>query len=275
MWPRAMGREHTPWPPRMRILVTFATQQEFAPWRARRQFLPVAIGPLTVYDTRIGDAEVRVGFTGIGQMPAVRAARELLQLSPDLCISTGLAGGLRPQHEIGRVLVARALRMEDDRFVIKSDDRLRRMAAVCGAHVVDLFFSADHVVTTAREKAALGLLADAVEMESYAVLTEAARCRVPAVAVRGVSDGVRADLPLDFNRAITSQGRLSWPRLLALMARRPYRLPALARMGRESRRAAVSLARFLDLYLQTLAGQISERELLARAHSGSGQAAPR
>jgi nucleoside phosphorylase len=259
----------------MRVLVTFATPQEFAPWKALRQFLPVEIGPLTVYDTRIGDAEVRVGLTGIGQMPAVRAARELLQLSPDFCISTGTAGGLRPQHQIGRVLVARALRMEDDRFLIKSDDRLRRMAAVCGARVVDLFFSADHVVITAREKAALGLLADAVEMESYAVLTEASRCRVPAVAIRAVSDGVRADLPLDFNRAITRQGGLSWPRLFALMARRPYRLPGLVRMGGESRRAAASLARFLDLYLQTLAGQITERELLARAQRSEGRAAAR
>ncbi len=256
----------------MRVLVTFGTLQEFAPWRALRPFLPVEIGPLTAWDARIGDAEVRVGITGMGQMPAVRAARELLQLTPDFCISTGTAGGLRPHHEVGRVLVARALRMEDERFLVKSDDRLRRMAAVCGARVVDLFFSADHVVTTAREKAALGLLADAVEMESFAVLTEAARCRVPAVAVRVVSDGSRADLPLDFNHAITRQGRLSWPRLLALMARRPYRLPALGRMGAESRRAAGSLAHFLDLYLQTLVGEISERELLARVHSGSGAA---
>ena len=272
---RAAMRARTRWPPSMRILVTFATPQEFAPWKALRTFLPVEIGPRTVFDTRIGEAEVRVGFTGIGQMPALCAARELLQLSPDVCISSGTAGGLRPEHSAGRVLVARALRMEDDRFLIKSDERLRRMAAVCGARVVELFFSADHVVLTAREKSALGLLADAVEMESYAVLTEAARCHVPAVAVRAVSDASRADVPLDFNRAIRRDGRLSWPRLLGLMARRPYRLPALMRMGGEARRAAASLARFLELYLQTLAGQISERELLARAHSGSGQAAAR
>lgn len=259
----------------MRILVTFATLQEFAPWRARRAFQPVEIGALTVFDTRIGDAQVRVGFAGIGQMPAVRAARELLQFAPDVLVSSGLAGGLRPQHEVGRVLVARALRMEDDRFLIKSDDRLRRMAAVCGARVVDLFFSADHVVITAREKAALGLLADAVEMESYAILTEAARCRVPSVAVRAISDSARADLPLDFNRAINRKGGLSWPRLFALVARRPYRLPGLVRMGGESRRAAATLARFLDLYLQTVAGQITERELLARAPRSSGQAAAR
>ncbi|MGH9796409.1 MAG: hypothetical protein ACRD5G_16710 [Candidatus Acidiferrales bacterium] len=258
----------------MRILVTFATPQEFAPWRALRSFAPVEIGPRKVYGGRIGAAELRVAITGIGQMAALRAARQLLQLGADICISSGTAGGLRPEHTPGRILVARALRMEDERFLIKSDDRLRRIAAVCGARVVDLFFSADHVVLTAREKAALGLVADAVEMESYAVLTEAARCRVPAVAVRAVSDGCRADLPLDFNRTINPEGHLSWPRLLSQIARRPHRIPALVRMGAESRRAAGSLARFLDLYAQTLAGQVSERDLLARAHS-SGQAARR
>lgn len=258
----------------MRILVTFATPQEFAPWRALRTFAPAELGPHKVYSARIGNAELRVAITGIGQMAAVRAARQLLQLGAEICVSSGAAGGLRPEHTPGRILVARALRMEDERFLIKSDDRLRRVAAVCGARVVDWFFSTDHVVLTAREKAALGLVADAVEMESYAVLTEAARWRVPAVAVRAVSDNCRADLPLDFNRTISPQGQLSWPRLMSQIARRPHRIPALVRMGAESRRAAGALARFLDLYAQTLAGQVSERDLLARAHS-SGQAARR
>lgn len=239
--------------------------QEFSAWKAMRSFTRAEVGRLAVYDTRIGNAEVRVALTGMGQVPAVRVARQLLEMGADACISTGTAGGLRPEHPTGRVLVARALRMDDDRFLIKSSEHLRRMAAVCGARVVDLFFSADHVVLTAREKSALGLLADAVEMESYGILTEAARCRVPAVAVRAVCDTSRADMPLDFNRSVDREGQLSWPRLMAQIARRPYRIPGLLRLGAESRRASESLAKFLELYVASLAGQVSERELLARA----------
>ena len=249
----------------MRILVTFAVPQEFSAWKAMRPFARVEIGGLAAYDTRIGSVDVRVAVTGMGQVPAVRVARRLLEAGADVCISAGSAGGLRPEHPVGRVLVARALRMEDDRFVIKSHDGLRRMAAACGARVVDLFFSVDHVVITAREKSALGLLADAVEMESYAVLTEAARCRVPAVAVRAISDTCRADLPLDFNRSVNQEGHLSWPRLLGQIVRRPHRVPGLLRLGAESRRAAESLAKFLDVYVTSLVGQVGERELVARA----------
>ncbi len=249
----------------MRILVTFATPQEFAPWKAMRSFQRLEIGSFPAWETRIGEADIRVALTGMGQLPAFRMTRLLMEQRPDACVSSGLAGGLRPDHAVGRVLVARSLRMEDERFQIKSSDRLRRVAAVCGARVVDTFFSAEHVVLTAREKAALGLVADAVEMESYAVLTEAARCRVPAVAVRAISDPARADLPLDFNRVMDAGGHLSWPRLLGQVARRPLRVPGLLRFAAEARRAAESLARFLDLYVDTLAEQVRERGLFARA----------
>ena len=249
----------------MRILVTFALPQEFAPWRMRRPFARVPVGPLAAYDARIAGADVRVALTGIGQFPAVRVARQFLQQGADACISAGLAGGLRAEHSVGRVLVARALRMEDERFVLKSDDRLRRLAAVCGARAVECFFSAERVVVTAQEKAALGLVADAVEMESFAILTEAARCRVPAVAVRAISDTVRADLPLDFNRVTTRQGAVSGPRLLAQLVRRPYRLPALLRLGADTRRAAAALAGFLDAFVQAMAGPRDHRGVLARA----------
>lgn len=247
----------------MRILVTFATPQEFAPWRAMRSFARLEVGSFPAWETRIGEADIRVAVTGMGQLPAFRVTRLLMEQRPDACVSSGLAGGLRPEHVVGRVLVARSLRMEDERFLIKSSDRLRRVAAVCGARVVDTFFSAEHVVLTAREKAALGLVADAVEMESYAVLTEAARCRVPAAAVRAISDSVRADLPLDFNRVMDANGHLSWPRLLGQAARRPLRVPGLLRFGAESRRAAESLGKFLDLYVQALAGRAVERGVRA------------
>jgi nucleoside phosphorylase len=243
----------------MRILVTFATPQEFAPWKGLRPFRRLEIDAFPAWETQIGEADVRVALTGMGQLPAFRVTRLLMEQRPDASISSGLAGGLRPEHQVGRVLVARSLRMEDERFLIKSHDRLRRVAAVCGARVVDTFFSSEHVVLTAREKAALGLAADAVEMESYAVLTEAARCRVPAVAVRAISDTARADLPLDFNRVMDGNGRLSWPRLLGQVARRPQRVPGLLRFGAESRRAAESLAKFLDVYVQALAGRPVER----------------
>lgn len=249
----------------MRILVTFALEQEFAPWRRLRRFERIKFSGVPVYSAPIAGAEVRVGLTGIGQMQAVRVARLLLADRPDACISAGLAGGLRPEHPSGRVLAARTLRMAEEKFVVNSDTALRRLAAVSGARVVDSFYSAERIILTAREKAALGLLADAVEMESFAILSEAARSRVPGVAIRAVSDSAREDLPVDFNRALGRQGRLSFPRLLGQIARRPQRLKGLIRLGVESRAAAAQLARFLDGYVEALALQHTAKETGPRA----------
>jgi nucleoside phosphorylase len=166
------------------------------------------------------------------------------------------------------VLVARTVRTGVGDEFIASDSRLRRLAAVCGARVVDAFYTADRLVQTAREKAALSLLADAVEMESYPILEEARKWRVPALAIRVVGDAADADLPLDFNRAMKSSGRLSLPRLLAQLARQPRRLPGLLRLSAESRRAATKLAAFLDSYLETLAGFAHEEDAMTHKVTG-------
>ncbi len=252
----------------MKVLVTFAVAQEVAPWRKLRSFRRVEPLGVTLHAARIGDVEAHVVVTGMGRENAVHAVRAALMNEYHLCVSSGLAGGLKPAHPSGRVLVARTVRTGVGDEFIASDSRLRRLAAVCGARVVDAFYTADRMVQTAREKAGLGLLADAVDMESYAILDEARKWRVPALAIRVVGDAADADLPLDFNRVMNSRGRLSLLRLLAQLTRRPKRLAGLLRLTAESRRAATKLAAFLDSYLETLAGLAHEEDALTHKVTG-------
>ena len=106
---------------------------------------------------------------------------------------------------------------------------------------------------------------DAVDLESYAVLTEATRRGVPAVALRAVSDTWEADLPYDFERTLDDRGQVRLGALIAQVVWRPQRLAALVRLGRDSRRAAARLAQFLDLYVESVATQMGalEQELVA------------
>lgn len=239
----------------MKVLVTFAVKQEFAPWRVLRRFRRLQAEEFPAFETRIGDAQVTVVLTGMGMQHAEQAARDFLLLRPEACISAGLAGGLRPEHRSGRILSARTVRTGSGELVVGSDSRLRRLAAVCGARAVESFYCSEHVVSTVREKAMLSLLADAVEMESFAILSEAEKMRVPALAVRVVGDACEDDLPLDFSRATGKRGHISVTRLIGQIARRPQRLPALIRLGGESRRACTKLAAFLDSYVETLGDQ--------------------
>src|SRR2546426_651466 len=72
------------------------------------------------------------------------------------------------------------------------------------------------------------------------------------VAIRGISDTVEEDLPLDFNRVTNASGDVSIPRVMREVFRNPGAIPALIRFGHQSQEAAERLAAFLDEYVQRL-----------------------
>jgi adenosylhomocysteine nucleosidase len=250
----------------MKVLVTFAVDAEFAPWRKLRQFEKLTAEGLDSYSAGMSGAEIKVLLTGIGGKKAwVEATKILWDADIDLCISSGLAGALKPEHRPGEVLAAESVYASQWKTTVSSDPGLVAVAASCGAKVVKSFYSASHVVLRAEEKRALGLRADAVEMESGEVLYEAAAFGARAIAVRGISDSVEEDLPLDFNRVTTDSGDVSIKRVLGQMVQNPGALPSLIRFGQQSRLAAEKLAEFLDRYLASLANA----NLLARAEGVS------
>lgn len=237
----------------MRILVTFALEPEFAPWRKLRSFRRTALTSPSLYEARIGSADVRVALTGVGSQHARGVVQAALTEGDDVCISTGLSGGLRMVHRAGEILAARSVQAASGVVFVKTDAALLRAAVACGAKEVHAFLSWGSIVVTAVEKSRLGLSADAVEMESFAILSEAQALHVPGVAIRVVGDTADEDLPLDFNRVLGQEGKVIASRLFAEVVRHPRRVPALARLGRQSQRATAKLALFLDRYVETLA----------------------
>jgi len=237
----------------MRILVTFAVEAEFAPWRKLRQFRKSSAADVDYFSTQIGDADVDVFFTGIsGKSAWLEAATALYDSEIEVCISSGLAGGLRPEHKIGEVLVAEKVLAAPRDLSALSERSLVESAVAMGAKKVPLFYTADHVVLTAAEKQCLGAFADAVEMESCGVLVEAGLFAARTVAIRAISDTSEEDLPLDFNKVTNDSGDVSMTRVLGEVVSAPSSIPALIRFGQRSRLAAESLANFLERYLQVL-----------------------
>src|SRR5271170_6594113 len=95
----------------MRVLITFALENEFAPWRGIRAFQRDRWGGADAYFTNMGDATVGVVLTGVGSTHASRRASDVLRGSDpiDYCISSGLAGGLRPGLAVSEVVVGRTV----------------------------------------------------------------------------------------------------------------------------------------------------------------------
>jgi adenosylhomocysteine nucleosidase len=239
----------------MRILVTFAVEAEFAPWRKVRPFMSSTRGNVEAYTMRLHDAEVIVLLTGVGGRRAWAEATSIIwDGNVDVCVSSGLAGALRKQHCPGDVLVPREVHTTSWDKVIPTDKALVELASKCGAKVVDAFYSADRVIVRSDEKLDLGeKKMDAVEMETGNILLEAVAFGARVVAIRAISDGADEALPLDFNRSVTEEGDVSIKRVLAQIAARPSSLPALIRFGMQSRRAARKLATVLDKYVEALA----------------------
>lgn len=241
----------------MRILLTFAVAAEFAPWRKRRGFEKIAKGKAQFFRARIGDSEVNVILTGVGGKDAwLEATKAIWGGEVDICISSGLAGALRPEYHLGDVLAARAVQAAG-RKQVAADRQLVRLAQEHGALAVDSFYSAEHVIGLASEKRELASLADAVEMESREVLYEVAAFGARGVAIRGISDRADQNLPLDFNRVVTSTGEVSIPRVLGEMVRHPSSTAGLIRFANQSRVAAEKLAAFLDRYVEAVASSMS------------------
>jgi nucleoside phosphorylase len=85
----------------------------------------------------------------------------------------------------------------------------------------------------------------AVDLESAGVAAVAAGRGIPFAAIRVISDGADEDLPLDFARCSGKDGQIRRAALVAGLLRQPAALPALLRLGRNSRRAAERLAEYV------------------------------
>jgi nucleoside phosphorylase len=226
---------------------------EFAPWRKLRPFSQKAIENSVCYISQIGTMEIAVLLTGIGGKSVWSAtAKRIWNRDLDICISSGLAGGLKSSYQIGEVLVARAVEAVNRNKTVACDPDLLGWAVDSGAREVELFYSTDRVILTAAEKREIGQKADAVEMESGEVLDEAQVLGARAIAIRGISDSADEDLPLDFNRVTNSSGEVSLARVMGQVLQHPAAIPSLVRFGRQSNLAAGKLCEFLDTYVQRI-----------------------
>ena len=249
----------------MKVLVTFAVDDEFAPWRKLRNFQRIEKEKnINVYRSSVSGLEVWVLLTGIGSDVARASATTIIWGGDvDICISSGLAGALRPQYLVGDVVVAHEVMAVSGNGGVECDAQLLKLAIQCGAKEVQTMHSVDHVVVSAAGKKDLAKAADVVDMESCDILFEARAFGGRVIAIRAISDSSEEDMPIDFNRVVTEEGGVSIPRVLAEVVKRPGALPSLVRFGRQSRASAEKLAEVLERYVECLAASALSSEKVA------------
>ena len=245
----------------MRVLVTFAVEAEFAPWRKLRRFRKSKLGAeanehgAMLYQADAGEKSIEVLLTGIGRKVCEESLSQYASSEnekPDLVISSGLAGALKEEFKAGDLVVARKVRTLRNDANADSDQSLLDRAVQSGAVAIETLITAERLVPTAIEKKRLSFFGEAVDMESAFIMNEFCRASTPCVTIRAISDSANEDLPVDFDRCLTPQGEIKTMRLVNEIVRRPGNLPNLVRFGRQSNEAANSLACFLDKFVSAL-----------------------
>jgi adenosylhomocysteine nucleosidase len=239
------------------VAVTFALNSEFGPWRRLRSFRRCADGRPATYATQLGELRLEVTLTGVGQDAATSAAEAVFRDRPDVCIASGLAGGLTAALRVAEIVASRSVRGHDGPG-ITVDPGLLALALGGGARPVSLY-SSPTIVVSAEEKQRMSGAADAVDMESAAILAESSRLGIPCIAIRAISDPSTADLPFDLSQTLTELGDVSPARTTAALLRRPRALWPLVRLALDGRRASMALAVFLDSYI----GQLGASSMIA------------
>jgi adenosylhomocysteine nucleosidase len=186
---------------------------------------------------RLNGRDVAMVANGPGPNLAGRAvdvAKEYLGMGMDGLVSVGFCGGLNRSLKPCDIFAATEV-MDVGPALLPVSSR--------PFHAGKLR-SVDRVVFSVKEKYGLG--GDAVEMEAAAVAGRARQLNLPFYAVRVVTDAVWEELPLDFNRMRSSDGRFSRVKILAAAALRPARLlPDLWKLNKRSKCAAKALGDFL------------------------------
>jgi adenosylhomocysteine nucleosidase len=238
----------------MKVLITFAVEAELAPWRKLRKLRDLRESKpdvVTLYRTQIGRAQVDFVVTGMGAENATRVANIVMAQPYTVGIAAGFAGALKPEDCVGTVVVADTVQQLGESKTLSGSRNLVYAARDDGAKMMKLL-SSDHVVRTTEEKAQLSPFAGAVDMESFAILTVAAAHELPVVAIRVISDANDGEIPAFVDAMLDAKGRLNAGGVICQVARHPLQLPALIRLGRDSKTAAESLAHFLEAFVKKL-----------------------
>lgn len=224
------------------VLAVAAEEREFAGLfgraESKRRLIgwPVQCAWLAV----VGTLRWLLVSDGPGALLAGRATSEALSRCSVRCIlSTGLCGALDARLEPGdTVHAAEVIDGQGARWEPR-DPR-------AGTKPVRLL-STGRVAVTVVEKRGLAAASGAavVEMEAAAVAAQAARSGLPFYCLRVVSDGLKEELPMDFNRYRDGKGRFSRVRIAAACALRPWAIPALLRFDRQCRCSAEILGECL------------------------------
>ncbi len=197
---------------------------------------PSSEGPVTFVGSVAG-TEITAMMTGMGTAAATEVATRILELTePDHLLIVGIAGGLDPTLRIGEVVVP-------DRVVGHTSGREHHPTPLGPTTPGRSLITTDDLIVDADVLAGFATAGfTAVDMETSAIAEVCESHDVPWTAFRGISDhGADDGIDNDVFGLSQPDGTADVAAVAKFVATRPWRVPTLARLGRNMQ-AAVNAA---------------------------------
>jgi adenosylhomocysteine nucleosidase len=221
-------------------VVVAAMPSELKPLTKALGLTPGRRGDVEVREGRLGDEEVVATVIGIGPRSARRSTEKLLDACPaDRVVMVGIAGGLAKDLGIGALVVPEACVDGDTGAEVRPTLELKGLTPKGKLHMSSVLimdperhaeFEAQGIVALDMETAAVGAVCD--------------ERGIPWACVRSISD--RPDMGLvdvDMLAMTNADGTPNTRAALKAIARRPWRLPKLLRLAKDSTTAAEASVR--------------------------------
>lgn len=220
------------------ILLTFALPHEsgrFLPLLQNKSFLQR--GALPVVTGTFEGRAISVLHTGMGLERAASSSGEFLKRQvPKLVIAAGYAGGLNEKLQTADVMIGKNF----------TDPALLALAGE--GTFLGTLTTQTQVVETPHAKKLLAQItgADAVDMETEAILKQCREVNIPMLSVRAISDPVEVAMPVP-SQVWFDEVRQK-PRIFSLLAhlgRNPSKIPPFAKFVGGTNLARKELTAFL------------------------------
>jgi len=231
------------------IAVTFALPKESSEFLRRlRDKSHADRNGITTIRGKIGDREVEVLHTGVGERVCrQRLGKFLDDQRFDLLISTGFAGALNDELQVGNLLLSK-------NFSTIDLDEKRSSFSRLPIHMADLL-TAPTLIDSSDERGEIARTsgAAAVDMETEFIARACAAHAIPLLSLRVITDTPREPFPAPAHVLFDiAKQRTDLPKLATFFLTHPNRIPRLIQFARRIAHARKTLANALVAIVRVL-----------------------
>lgn len=219
-----------------------------------------------LWRVQIGDTEACLVESGMGPVRAAAAAEALISAaSPTIMLSFGFGGAILPGLKVGDMVLGTESWMANKGGFTHQQGISKILAGEIAAELGKSLngIASGIVITSAgilKKKDLIHSLPNGTEhpmldMETAAIASIANRHGIPLVALRGVSDDADEELSFSLDE-FTDQNMTIRPlKVMGTIARKPWIIPQLLRLARNSRIAGKRLAQGVMMTVEFLSGR--------------------